>query len=184
MPTNDPIEQSQNCAAAPYGMLRDDFIASMRRLASGVSIVATGEGEKRRGATATAVCSVSADPPHILTCINHSSSLNSTLKTFGRFSINILAERHELLARVFSGEFGHKDQKRFEEGHWSDKSVTPPVLLDAYASLACEIVSITEVCTHSVVIGRVNEIILDQNKSLSLCYLDGRFLVLKQGLSN
>ena len=46
------------------------FRAAMRRVASTVTVVTTGGPFSRHGMTATAVTSVSADPPSLLVCIN------------------------------------------------------------------------------------------------------------------
>ena len=48
----------------------DEFKQAMRHLAGGVTIIATEHEGCRTGMAATAVCSVSADPPTILICIN------------------------------------------------------------------------------------------------------------------
>ena len=48
----------------------EDFKEGMRQLAAGVTIVTTAVGERRNGLTATAVCSLSAEPPMLLACVN------------------------------------------------------------------------------------------------------------------
>ena len=48
----------------------DDFREGMRQLAAGVTIVTTSIGDQRIGLTATAVCSLSAEPPMLLACVN------------------------------------------------------------------------------------------------------------------
>ncbi|WP_299452255.1 flavin reductase family protein [uncultured Pigmentiphaga sp.] len=42
----------------------------MRRIPSAVAIASTSYDRERRGLTATAVCSVSAEPPQLLACVN------------------------------------------------------------------------------------------------------------------
>ncbi|MBX6318957.1 flavin reductase family protein [Pigmentiphaga sp.] len=46
------------------------FKAAMRRIPSAVAIASTSYDRERRGLTATAVCSVSAEPPQLLACVN------------------------------------------------------------------------------------------------------------------
>ena len=47
------------------------FRMGMRQLSAAVTIVTTGtDAQHRAGLTATAVCSVSADPPQLLVCVN------------------------------------------------------------------------------------------------------------------
>ena len=46
------------------------FKKGMRHLAASVTLITTRYGDLRGGLTATAVCSVSAEPPQILVCVN------------------------------------------------------------------------------------------------------------------
>ena len=46
------------------------FRAAMARFPGAVTIVTARDGDERRGITATAVCSVSAEPPSLLVCLN------------------------------------------------------------------------------------------------------------------
>ena len=46
------------------------FIQGMRQLALGVTLITTAHEGRWAGLTATAVCSVSAEPPQLLACIN------------------------------------------------------------------------------------------------------------------
>ena len=42
------------------------FRAGMREFAAGVTLITTGTGTERRGLTATAVCSMSVEPPSLI----------------------------------------------------------------------------------------------------------------------
>ena len=50
--------------------LRDKFCAAMRHFAGACCVIATADGEEYSGLTATAVCSVTADPPRLLVVVN------------------------------------------------------------------------------------------------------------------
>ena len=50
------------------------FKKGMRHLAASVTLITTRHRELRGGLTATAVCSVSAEPPQILVCVNKTAS--------------------------------------------------------------------------------------------------------------
>ena len=50
------------------------FKKGMRHLAASVTLITTRHDGTRGGLTATAGCSVSADPPQILVCVNKSAS--------------------------------------------------------------------------------------------------------------
>jgi flavin reductase (DIM6/NTAB) family NADH-FMN oxidoreductase RutF len=95
--------------------LEGDFRKAMRSLASAVSIVSTAHDDRRFGMTATAVCSLSMQPPTLLVCVNQSTSLHHPLLSAGRFCINILHADQDELARTF-GQKGIED--RFANGNW------------------------------------------------------------------
>ena len=95
--------------------LEGDFRKAMRTLASAVSIVSTAHDGRRFGMTATAVCSLSMQPPTLLVCVNQSTSLHHPLLSAGRFCINILHADQDELARTF-GRKGIED--RFASGNW------------------------------------------------------------------
>ena len=50
------------------------FKKGMRHLAASVTLITTRHRDRRGGLTATAVCSVSAEPPQLLICVNKSAS--------------------------------------------------------------------------------------------------------------
>ena len=64
--TNAPAHSDQQ---------RTAFIHAMRGVAARVTVVTTNGKAGQRGATVSAFCSVSADPPTILVCLNKSSGI-------------------------------------------------------------------------------------------------------------
>ena len=133
--------------------LASDFKAAMRRLVSTVTIVTNRDPRtgQRSGMTATAVTSLSADPPALLVCVNRSASMHPSLAIGSRFCVNILGEPHEELARSFGGQT--EPGFRFEAGQWSGDEV--PFLADAVATVFCQVDQLIDYATHSIVIGRV-----------------------------
>ena len=67
-----------------------DFIAGMRRLAAGVTIVTASQGELRAGLTATSVCSLTAEPPRLLACVHREADAHDMILASGRFAVNVL----------------------------------------------------------------------------------------------
>ena len=116
--------------------LEGDFRKAMRTLASAVSIVSTAHDDRRFGMTATAVCSLSVQPPTLLVCVNQSTSLHHPLLSAGRFCINILHADQDELARMF-GRKGIED--RFASGNWQVDDRGVPFVADAQASIFCTV---------------------------------------------
>src|SRR5919197_383121 len=92
-------------ASSPQASVdRATFFALMSAFPSGVTIVTTlDEQGQPRGLTCTATCSVSAEPPLVLVCIDKRSSTLPALRHTRRFAINYLyAGRDELSNRFAS----------------------------------------------------------------------------------
>lgn len=152
--------------------LTDDFKQAMRRLATTIAIVTTGTGEDWTGMAATAVTSVTSDPPTILVAVNRTASLSPLLHEQQRFCVNLLAERHKDLVGIFSGQ--KKGMARFEDGEWTQSPEGVPVLKDAVASLICTTQMTLGVATHTLFIGQVQSIV--NHPSIDpLIWVDGTF---------
>jgi flavin reductase (DIM6/NTAB) family NADH-FMN oxidoreductase RutF len=128
------------------------FKKAMRRLTSTVSIIATSEGKEPFGMVATAVSSVSSDPPAILICVNRSASIHAPLLRRGCFSVNLLRTDHRHLIPVFSGKVPRLE--RFSHGIWNERFELP-FLADAQANLFCDVDGQFAYGSHDVVIGKV-----------------------------
>src|SRR3546814_1818683 len=68
----------------------DDFRKGMQCLASGVCIVATGHGDQRNGFTATAVMSLSDQPPSLVVGVGKLNRSHDQMRQTGKFSVNVL----------------------------------------------------------------------------------------------
>lgn len=131
------------------------FRQAMRALASGVAIVACGEGEARRGCTVVSVTSLSLAPPTLIVCLARSSSTLAGLREAGAFSINLLAARHEALAHRFGGHGGAHGARRFDGAQWTTLSTSAPVLADAIAVFDCLVEEVIDRHSHAIVLGAV-----------------------------
>ena len=134
---------------------RTSYIEGMRRLAAGVTIVTTGKAPNRFGLTATAVTSVSADPPTLLVCINRDSDSFGPLQRNGKFAVNLLRAEHHALAGRFGGLFEESGEPRFAHGSWQDGQHGVPILANAPAAFECELETIHDGASHGILIGRV-----------------------------
>jgi len=126
------------------------FKGAMRRLAGGVSILASRHAGARRGLTATAVCSLSADPPSLLACVNQSAEAHELIMASRLLSVNVLAGHHQYLADTFAGQDGTKGEKRFSRGEWGVMATGAPCLKDALACFDCKVFDHHRVGSHSV----------------------------------
>ena len=82
--------------------LGDGFKDAMRRLAGTVAIVTVDSGGERHGTTATAVTSLSMDPPSLLVCFNKDSRLHGMLGKTDQFCVNLLHADNLVASRLFA----------------------------------------------------------------------------------
>ncbi|MBL0932036.1 MAG: flavin reductase family protein, partial [Alphaproteobacteria bacterium] len=122
---------------------------------AGVTIVTTFDGQTRAGLTATAVCSLSAEPPQLLVCVNRQAYPNRVIARAKRFCVNVLASGQAALALRFAGATGHKGEDRFAKGRWNVLATGAPVLDGALTSFDCELARAIRSGTHTIFIGRV-----------------------------
>ncbi|MES2755074.1 MAG: flavin reductase family protein [Pseudomonadota bacterium] len=153
--------------------LTADFRDAMRRVAATVNVVtiAAADGSPR-GLTATAVSSLSADPPSLLVCVNQSASLHGALGEAAYFCINVLHQDQAGIARNFSDPAIR--ERRFETGGWQTDPLGPPYLPDAAVSFICYRDQLIAFATHTIVIGTVRTIRTRVDVD-PLVYLDGAY---------
>lgn len=152
------------------------FRSAMSRLGGAVTIITSRDGQERAGLTATAVCSVSAQPPRLLVCVNRDVRAHEVIERSGELVVNVLAAAHEGLARRFAGMVeGVCGEARFQAGEWCDGSGAGPVLRDAAASLECKVVETARSGTHSMFLCEVSQVHVPSLSNSSLIYFDRQF---------
>lgn len=137
---------------------RDEFRDAMARLGAAVNVVTSAGPAGRGGFTASAVCSVTDDPPTLLVCLNRSSSGNALFKANGVLCVNALAAGQHAISDAFAGLGGLKGERRFDFGAWSTLSTGAPVLESAAVSFDCRIADVVEKGTHSVIFAEIEAI--------------------------
>jgi len=150
------------------------FKAGMRRLAAGVCIITTADGTgMRSGLTATAVCSLSAQPPLLLACLNRSSRSYAAVAASGCFAVNVLAADAAGIAQRFASS--SSGESKFEGGEWRAATTGAPVLATALAAFDCRLERVVEAGTHAILIGEVAGVSLRPDGEPPLLYADGTF---------
>lgn len=134
---------------------RQEFRDAMARLGAAVNIITTGGPAGRGGFTASAVCSVTDDPPTLLVCMNRSASSAPALKANGVLCVNTLSAGHREISGVFAGITKCTMEERFAAGAWTHLATGAPVLQGAVAAFDCRVAEILEKGTHLVVFAEV-----------------------------
>ncbi len=151
-------------------MDRTTFINAMRGVAQSVTVVTTDGPLGRHGTTVSAFCSVSADPPTALVCLNASSKISEMVLGNRYFNINVLPHDAKYIADRFAGAHDKTIEDRFD--NIALDTGTIPTISGA-AVFRCELDQTLLSGSHQIVIGKV---LGAQNLSTHpLTYLDGNY---------
>ncbi len=134
----------------------------MSRIATAVHVLTTDGPAGRLGATVSAFCSVSDEPASVLVCVNRSSRVHDAIVQNRVFCINTLDEGHENISDAFAGRGNLEMDERFAGTKWTPLATGCPSLDEALLSVDCEVHTITEMGTHSVIIGTVADIRMNE----------------------
>lgn len=152
------------------------FRQGMRQVAGAVTVVTTrGPNGERRGVTATAVCSLSAEPPSLIACVNRSAWVAQFAPASGVFAVNVLAADQEEIARAFAGQTGLVGEDRFQVGAWREGATGAPLVKDCLAAFDCRLDQVVEHTSHVILVGHVSETVLGAAPAASLVYVNGTF---------
>lgn len=147
----------------------------MRRLASGVSIVASRNASGEPCAmTATSVTSVSDSPASLLVCVHNDTQTYQILTASSQapFSVNLLAaDQDDISNRCASGDPG---PSRFDVGDW-DLNAPVPLLNSGLASFECRVDKVIDYGTHGIVIGVIENVVINDRDIDPLVYLNGAY---------
>ena len=154
----------------------EEFRTGMRRLGGAVNIVTVADGDSWAGLTATAVTSLSAEPPRLLACINRQGSSYEVLTRARALGVNVLSQEHRTLAERFAGLDQGREADRFKEGEWGVQVTGAPLLKTALVSFDCTVESILDSGSHAIVIGNIEAVTIGASAPFSpLCYIDGEW---------
>lgn len=129
--------------------------ATMRRWASGVTVVTAAHAGQRAGMTVSAFLSVSLEPPTVLVSLHDGAETLAHLRRSGGFGISLLGGSQEAASGRFAGFGLAPGADRFEGSRVATRPSGVPVLLDALAWLECRVTALHNTGTHVLVVGEV-----------------------------
>ncbi|WP_246673486.1 MULTISPECIES: flavin reductase family protein [unclassified Mesorhizobium] len=145
----------------------DDFREAMQRFAGPVTAITTIENGTPSGLMATAVCSLSADPPSIIVCINKTATAHDAVLRQGFFGCSVLPDT----LRAFAEHFARaKGTDRFEGALWIMQETGAPLLAGSSVAFDCRIAATYDGYSHSIVVGIIHDILLP-NENADRCML-------------
>ena len=136
------------------------FRTAMGKFATGVTVIATDVEGDVHGMTANAFMSVSLDPKLVVISIGEKARILEKIKQSKTFSVNILAADQQELSMIFAGQLKEHREVEF------DRLDGKPVLKGAVAQIACEVSAEHLEGDHTLFIGRVTDIHLEDAEPL------------------
>ena len=166
------VDSNERVEEFAVGVTTDAFKGALANLAGGVVLVTTSaEGGEASGMTATAVCSVSVEPPLVMVCMNHATATHRAVHASGVFALNFLAAGAETLARRFASNRPDK----FQGLRTTAGTTGAPIIDVALAHCDCTVEQAVTAGDHTIFIGRVVEAHFETDNDLPLLYFRGDY---------
>ena len=137
----------------------DNFRASMRATAASVSLLTSrGDDGRYHGMAVTSWGSLSKDPPSMLVAVNRTASVHAVISARRHYCLNLMSEEHFSILERFS----RSDMRdhRFTLEDWEEGPQKLPILRGALASQICTVQGTFDFGTHTIFVGRVDDVIL------------------------
>jgi flavin reductase (DIM6/NTAB) family NADH-FMN oxidoreductase RutF/DNA-binding GntR family transcriptional regulator len=138
-------------SAVDDGLDRELFREVIGHFMTGVTVITARAEDRDFGMTASAVSSLSLEPPMLLACLNNLSPTQSAITQSRAFAVNILAEGQHELAR----HFAQRSDDKFAGVDIRRGMGAIPLLVDALAVLECGVSDDVVGGTHRVFLARV-----------------------------
>jgi flavin reductase (DIM6/NTAB) family NADH-FMN oxidoreductase RutF/DNA-binding FadR family transcriptional regulator len=151
-------------------MTPKEFRDIIGHFASGVTVITALHDGQPYGTTASAVSSLSLEPPMVLICLNKTSSTGQAVSGAQRFAVNILGEDQADEAMRFATKSASEKFQGIAvvDGEWGE-----PLLGDALSILECKVVEEVTGGTHTVFLAEVER--ASARAGTPLAYFKGQF---------
>jgi flavin reductase (DIM6/NTAB) family NADH-FMN oxidoreductase RutF len=159
------LTEEQRPNFADQNVFRD----AISRFATGVTVITTRADGHDFGTTASAISSLSMDPPMLLICLNRTSSTQAAIRQAGFFAVNVLADEQADLASAFATKSGDK----FAGVDIVREQTTSPLISKALAYFECRVTELATGGTHTVFLAEVQNAVAREGSPLT--YFRGKF---------
>ncbi len=144
----------------------DSFKQTMRRFASGVTVVTIQDQDGVQGITVSAFISVSLEPPLALVSIAKKASIHPRLQKASHYGVSILSQHQDRASNHFAG-WDDDVQPNYT---WLDDH---PVIDGALCQLLCRIVDKHDAGDHTLFVGHLEALAWHEGEPL--VYFNGQY---------
>jgi flavin reductase (DIM6/NTAB) family NADH-FMN oxidoreductase RutF len=160
------------------GITAPEFRHAIGHFATGVTVVTSlGPDGQPVGTTASAVTSLSLDPPLVLVCLDRASLTLQAVRAHGAFVVNVLAAPQQHLSANFArrGPAAAWDGVRHRPGPTGS-----PRLEGVLAALECTVENSLPGGDHEIVVGRVRDVETSDGAAAPLLFWRGIYTSLSE----
>ncbi|WP_039232850.1 flavin reductase family protein [Bacillus thermotolerans] len=143
------------------------FRSAMGKFATGVTVITTEVDGKAHGMTANAFMSVSLNPKLVLISIGEKARMLDRIHQSGTFAVNILSAEQKEVSMLFAGQI--KEEKKVEFEYIQGV----PTVKGALANVVCKVHSSQVAGDHTLFIGEVQDIVLQDGTPLT--FFEGKY---------
>jgi len=136
------------------------FRKAMGHFATGVTVITTALHGNVHGMTANAFMSLSMDPKLVVISVDEQAHMLEKIKESGKYAVNILSAEQQDLSMNFAGQRKTEEEIPFQ----TVKGV--PVIEGALAQVTCEVAREYVEGDHTLFIGKVTDVHLEENEPL------------------
>lgn len=141
------------------------FKKAWGRFPTGVSVISSVEANDMiHGVTANGIMSVSLNPLLVLISLAHTSKSFKIISLDSKYGINILNDNQQNIASYYATKSENKLDNKTD---WFKLSKTGvPLLRKCLSSMSCEVVQAYKAGDHTLFLGKVNEIYVNEGEPL------------------
>jgi flavin reductase (DIM6/NTAB) family NADH-FMN oxidoreductase RutF len=125
------------------------FRLALGHFCTGVTVITADDDDEVRAMTASAICSVSLDPPMVLACIGAQARIREPIRRSGRYAISVLSQAQQAISVRFSRSAA--TPSAFDFASWEGL----PVVDEALVHLAVEVRDMIAAGDHLICLGEV-----------------------------
>lgn len=147
------------------------FRDAMGKFATGVTVIVTEVDGETHGMTANAFMSVSLEPMLVVVSIKENARILPKIQQSKKFSVNILNAEQEHISKIFAGQLKNETVD-------FNRLMDFPVIPNALAQVVCEVSAEYVEGDHTLFIGRVVDIQVEDHDPL--LFFSGKYRSLEK----
>jgi flavin reductase (DIM6/NTAB) family NADH-FMN oxidoreductase RutF/rubredoxin len=147
-------------------------LKAIQKICYGVYIISSKKDGKINGQIANTAFQITSDPPTLAISINKQNLTHQFIESSRVFTVSILSK---FAPMTLIGKFGFKsgrDIDKFADTEYKAGTTGAPIVLDSTVGyLECEVLSMTDVGTHTIFIGKVADCdVLSDSEAMTYAY--------------